>query len=148
MTLIPPTLKHVDSFRVIGPSTRTKNCDEFNIKTAKIPNLWQQFASANLTSQATIFGVYSDYESDANGLYTLTVGIASDDAQVQFNSIIIQTGNYLVFEAIGPMPSTVIATWKHIWDYFAKENEYQRNFISDFEAYNGSDEVAIYIGIK
>ena len=46
------------------------------------------------------------------------------------------------------MPSTVVETWKQIWDYFEVERNYQRNFISDFEAYSGSDKVAIYIGIK
>jgi hypothetical protein len=28
------------------------------------------------------------------------------------------------------------------------ESNYQRSFIRDFEAYSGSDKVAIYIGIK
>ena len=46
------------------------------------------------------------------------------------------------------MPLAVVETWKQIWNYFAVDNQYQRNFISDFEAYSGSDEVAIYIGIK
>lgn len=148
MSFIPPILKRVEHFRVTGLGTRTKNCDEFNEQTAKLPNLWQQFSSTDLASHANIFGVYSDYESDAHGLYTVTVGIASDAPQDAFNSVKIQAGNYLVFQGTGPMPSTVIATWKRIWDYFETENEYRRNFISDFEAYNGSNEVAIYIGIK
>ncbi len=52
------------------------------------------------------------------------------------------------FTGTGPMPSTVVETWKQIWDYFETESEYQRSFISDFEAYSGSDKVAIYIGIE
>jgi predicted transcriptional regulator YdeE len=46
------------------------------------------------------------------------------------------------------MPSTVVETWKKIWDYFEAESEHERSFISDFEAYIDSDKVDIYIGIK
>jgi len=148
MQYIPPILKHVEGFIVRGLSTRSQNCDEFTEQTAKLPSLWHRFSSSDLARHANIFGVYSDYESDANGLYTVTVGISSDDLNAQFNSVKVQTGSYLVFQDTGPMPSTVITTWKRIWDYFETNNEYQRNFISDFEAYNGTDEVAIYIGIK
>ena len=147
MQSIQPVLKHVENFRVIGLNTRTQNSDEFNEKTAKLPNLWQQFASTDLAKQTAIFGVYSDYEFDQNGLYTVTVGIASDDRKDQFNSVDIQTGNYLIFQSKGPLPATVIATWQRIWNYFETEKKYRRNFISDFEAYIGPDEVAIYIGI-
>ncbi|MGC1182056.1 GyrI-like domain-containing protein [Legionella sp.] len=148
MSSIPPTLKYVEGFTVMGLSTKTQNTDEFNEKTAKLPNLWQQFYSSDLAANTNIFEVYSDYESDANGLYTVTVGISDDSEHAEFGSVKIQTGNYLVFHGTGPMPSTVVETWKQIWDYFEEKSNYQRSFISDFEAYNGSDKVAIYIGIN
>jgi predicted transcriptional regulator YdeE len=148
MSLIKPTLKYVESFTVTGLSTETKNTDEFKEQTAKLPSLWQQFFSSDLAINANIFEVYSDYESDANGLYTVTIGVVDGCEQTQFDSIKIQAGNYLVFQGAGPMPSTVVETWKNIWDYFEAESAYQRCFISDFEAYSGSDKVAIYIGIK
>ncbi|MDP3559472.1 MAG: GyrI-like domain-containing protein [Legionellaceae bacterium] len=146
---MPPTLEYVESFTVIGVSVRTQNSDEFNEKTAKLPGLWQQFYSSDLANNADIFEVYSDYESDANGLYTVTLGVTADNTPTEFSSITIQSGNYLVFQGSGPMPLTVMETWKKVWAYFEKEGgEYQRNFVSDFEAYNGADKVAIYIGIK
>lgn len=148
MSSIPPTSKYVEGFTVMGLSTRTQNIDEFNEKTAKLPNLWQQFYSSDLAMHANIFEVYSDYESDANGLYTVTVGVASSTERADLRSATIQAGNYVVFHGTGPMPATVVETWKQIWTYFQAESTYQRNFISDFEAYSGSDEVAIYIGIK
>ena len=43
MLSIPPTLKYVEGFTVIGLSTKTQNTDEFNEKTVKLPSLWQQF---------------------------------------------------------------------------------------------------------
>jgi predicted transcriptional regulator YdeE len=150
MSSIPPTLKYVEGFTVIGLSTKTQNTDEFNEKTAKLPSLWQQFYSSDLAANANIFEVYSDYESDANGLYTVTVGITDNGNRTgtEFAYVKIPAGNYLVFQGTGPMPATVVETWKKIWNYFETESNYQRSFISDFEAYSGSDKVAIYIGVK
>lgn len=74
---IQPTMKQVESFTVTGFSVRTQNRDEFNEKTAKLPSLWQQFYTSELVTNANIFGVYSNYDSGANGLYTVTVGVKS-----------------------------------------------------------------------
>ncbi len=145
---IQPTVKQVESFIVTGFSVRTQNSDEFNEKTAKLPSLWQQFNTSELTTNASIFGVYSNYDSDANGPYTVTVGVTSGHAQTQLSSVTIQAGNYLVFQGTGPMPATVVETWKRVWKFFEKNTEYRRNFISDFEAYSGSSQVAIYIGLE
>lgn len=148
MSSISPTAKYVESFQVSGLSVRTKNSDEFNEQTAKIPNLWQQFSTSGLVGNGSVYGVYSDFDSDANGPYTLTVGITSNEAQTQLSSVTIQAGNYLVFQNNGPMPAAVIETWKQIWNYFEINSEYQRCYISDFEAYTGPDQVSVYIGIK
>lgn len=150
MSSIQPTLKYVEGFTVTGISTKTQNIDETNELTAKLPGLWQQVYSSDLAANASLFEVYSDYESDANGLYTVTVGIKdhTDPTDAEFTSVKIPAGTYLVFQGAGPMPSTVVATWKQIWNYFKKESNYERSFISDFEAYSAPDNVGIYIGIK
>lgn len=143
-----PTVKYVESFIVSGFSIRTQNRDEFNEKTAKLPSLWQKFHASELATTANIFGVYSNYDSDANGPYTVTVGVASSPAPTQLSSVTIQAGNYLVFQGTGPMPATVVETWQRVWEFFETNTEYRRNFISDFEAYSGSDQVTIYIGLE
>ena len=143
-----PLLKQVEKFIVTGFSVRTKNDDEFNEHSAKLPTLWQQFYSSDLMSNSPIFGVYSDYESDSNGFYKVTAGGSHENREKNYSSVTVQTGNYLVFQKKGPMPFTVIETWKQVWSYFAKNEEFQRSFISDFELYKGADEVEIYIGIK
>jgi predicted transcriptional regulator YdeE len=150
MSSTPPTLIYVEGFTVTGLSTKTQNTDEFNEKTAKLPSLWQQFYVSDLAANANLFEVYSGYESDAHGLYTVTVGIIDkcNRTGTEFTTVQIPAGNYLVFQGSGPMPATVIETWKQIWNYFETESNYQRGFISDFEAYSGSDKVAIYIGVK
>jgi predicted transcriptional regulator YdeE len=136
---IKPTVKQVERFIVTGFSVRTQNSDEFNEKTAKLPNLWQQFYTSELANNANIFSVYSNYDSDANGPYTVTVGV---------KSVTIEAGNYLVFQGIGPMPATVVETWKQVWDFFETNTDHRRNFISDFEAHVGPDQVAIFIGLE
>ena len=145
---IQPTMKQVENFTVTGFSVRTQNSDEYNEKPAKLPSLWQQFYTSELANNANIFGVYSNYDSDANGPYTVTVGVKSNHEQTQLNSVTIQAGKYLVFQGTGPMPATVVETWKQVWAFFEANTEYQRNFISDFEAYSDSDQVAIYIGLE
>ena len=100
-----------------------------------------------MATNANIFGVYSNYDSDANGPYTVTVGVKSSHAQTQLSSVTIQAGNYLVFQSTGPMPATVVETWQRVWAFFETNSEHRRNFISDFEAYSGSDQVTIYIGL-
>lgn len=145
---IQPTMKQVESFTVTGFSVRTQNKDEFNGKTAKLPNLWQQFYTSELATNGNIVSVYSNYDSDATGLYTVTVGIKSQPVLTQCYSVTIQAGNYLVFQGIGPMPATVIEIWKQVWNFFEGNKEYRRNFMSDFEVYSGSDQVAIYIGLE
>ncbi len=86
MSSIPPTLKYVEGFTVSGFSTKTQNTDEFNEKKAKLPSLWQQFYASNLAANANIFEVYSDYESDANGLFTVTVGVSDDSKRAELGS--------------------------------------------------------------
>lgn len=127
---ISPTLKYLESFIVTGFSIKTQNKDEFNEETAKLPSLWQQFYASDLISHANVFGVYSNYDSDANGCYKVTVGVASSRDQTSLSSVTIKAGNYLVFEGTGLMPAIAVETWKQIWAFFETNKEHRRNFIS------------------
>ena len=62
--------------------------------------------------------------------------------------ITIPSGKYLVFTAMGPMPQALIETWAYIWDYFSKDSGYIRTYSTDFERYESSERVEIYIAIK
>ena len=148
MRTILPTPKYVEDFTVTGFSTRTQNTDEFNEKTAKLPALWHQFYASDLAAGDKIVEVYSNYKSDANGMYTVTVGTHDDNVSAEYATVKVQAGNYLVFHGEGPMPLAVVETWKQVWAYFETKRDHQRNFISDFEEYSGAEKVAIHIGIK
>ncbi|MCP0913669.1 GyrI-like domain-containing protein [Legionella sp. 27cVA30] len=147
MSNTKPILQQIAGFTITGFSVRTCNRDEFDPGKAKIPAIWQQFYASDLAGKTPAFGVYADYESDANGFYTLTAGIAENIVANALNSVNIQSGNYLVFKDTGPMPATVIAAWQQIWDYFAGKTNHKRNFLSDFEAYTAPNEISIYIGV-
>lgn len=150
MTFKEPKLTTLDSFLISGLSVRTKNSEEFNQNTAKLPKLWEEFSLVanrltHFTKNSEIFGVYTDYESDATDYYKVTVGMLTEKSVPEFSTVKIHPGNYLVFSGKGVMPKTVIETWLRIWTYFESCTEYKRNYISDFEHYRG-DEVNIYIG--
>lgn len=146
----------VSAFSVTGLTVRTINRDESNPTTAKLPALWGKFfengVAAKVSNQvpnSPVFGVYSEYESDENGFYSVTAGIAtSGPASSDFTTVDVQGGKYLVFKNKGAMPQAVIETWGQIWNFFESNTEFIRLFNSDFEEYLGPDEVAIYIGVR
>jgi len=134
-----------EGFSVKGPSVRTTNKAEM-CSAGKISDLWGQFYVSNTDHNTSICGVYSDYESDANGEFTVTAGTKVIDGANE--SILIKAGTYLVFPANGPMPVAIIDAWKTVWEYFSNNQSYVRAYETDFEEYSGPESAAIYIGIK
>jgi len=143
------------AFTVSGLKVRTRNADESQPASAKIGPMWQRFYSEGLYEGipakqpgSPVYGVYSGYESDASGLFDVTAGVATDAPALGFESLVIEPGNYLVFEARGPMPQAIIAAWQQIWAYFEQPDVPARAFVTDFEAYQGPDLAFIHIGIR
>lgn len=148
-------LKTVEPFTVAGLQVRTRNADEQQVDTAKIGPMWQQFFTEGLfdnvparQSESFVYGVYSDYESDATGYFNVTAGVQVDATSAGYPAVSVEGGDYLVFSAKGTMPDCVIQAWGLIWAYFADNPQTLRRFTTDFEVYNAPDSVAIYIGIQ
>ena len=96
-----------------------------------------------------LYGVYSNYESDAMGLFDVLVGAEEVKQRDGMASVILDEGKYLCFTAKGELPQSVIETWGEIWAYFSDENcKDVRVYKTDFEKYISRDEAEIYIGIK
>lgn len=149
-----PKNTYIAGFFVSGLTVRTMNSHELNLETAKIPTLWAQFFSHGIADKVPdrladtpIFGLYSAYDSDASGFYNVTAGVSVARLNQDFTSIEIQKGEYLVFDAIGPMPAAVIQTWASIWKYFEQHPQVKRSFLTDFESYCAPNKVQIYIGV-
>lgn len=159
-----PVVKEKQSFQIVGISAKTNNANEITAQ-AKIPQLWatydQQDVAGQLLSQknnAVMYGLYSDYETDVNGEYTLTPGVeVSADIEVPKGMVIktIPASKYLVFTSEkGLMPDIVIQAWQDIWTWFANTTEVERTYSGDFELYDercaqpNEAQVDIYIAIK
>jgi predicted transcriptional regulator YdeE len=137
---------------IAGISTRTTNAAEVNPVTGKIASLWARFFSEGLfdslparLTDSPVYGVYSGYESDYSGAFDVTAGVATSKPDGQ---LVLQAGEYLVFSATGSMPQTVLQTWGLVWQYFQSNPNVQRCYMTDFEAYPGTDKVEIHIGVR
>ena len=146
-----PLRKYHDAVSVAGLFARTTNADEANPATGRIPALWGRFFAENVMgatphrdpAEMRNFGVYSNYESNAQGAFDVTAGVAvTEGATVQ-----IESGNYLVFEANGPMPHAVVAAWAAAWQYFEGHPEIKRRYVSDFEAYTSPISATVHVGV-
>lgn len=150
---IEPRLISIAPFQVQGISARTANRDEADPSKAKLPGLWHSFYEKGIVdtvspcTDSAIYGVYSDYESDAKGFYTLTAGVKAEESLTERATVKVNGGGYLVFESRGPLPQIVIDTWQAVWRYFENSTSYKRRYTTDFERYE-KDSVAIHVAVE
>jgi predicted transcriptional regulator YdeE len=147
VTLTPCTLT--------GISIRTSNSEQSQSLKKNIADLWQDFIGQDLANKipnklpdSPIYGAYSAYETDVNGQYTATVAVSVTAASPGFDTIEVSGGRYLMFEARGAIPQSVIEAWGKIWSFFATSTEWKRSYSVDFEVYRHPDVVEIYIAVE
>lgn len=153
-----PKLITRDAFTAAGIEVRTDNAREMNPATARIAGLWQRFFQENIPGSlpdkkpaGVPLGIYTDYESDHSGGYTLIAGMETAQAGMTpagMRVVTIPAGKYLVFTASGAMPQALIETWGTVWTYFSSNPRYTRAYTTDFEEYLSDDKVAVYIAVK
>lgn len=149
--------------KMTGVSVRTTNASEAG-PNGRLPGLWEAYFNSNMASDTRIinpefiYALYTDYESDANGEYTVVIGHEAGDTETEksnnYNSAVIPASKYLVFTTKkGPVYEVVAQAWGEIWGYFQASSE-TRAFTGDFELYDAlhfdpaNSEVQIYIAIK
>jgi len=145
-----PQLRRREAFSIAGLTTRTCNRDERDPRSARIGKLWDRFFdecaydAPHRVGDMRLYGVYSGYDSDADGAFDITAGVAvrGEPAAVR-----IEAGDYLVFSGQGAMPQMVLALWESIWQYFEAHPDIRRTYRSDFESYGGPEQVDIHIGV-
>ena len=142
----------VKNLMISGTTITTNNANEMNEETAKIQTVWDNYVEQNVYSathdkanNSSMYGVYSNYTSDVNGDYDVTVGV---EVTKNKKAIVIVDEKYLVFKNEGELPDVVIQTWQEIWDYFENNTEYTRAYTIDFEHYTKENEIEIYISIE
>lgn len=135
----------IEQFVVQGKSVRTNNAQEAT-DAGKIPGLWGEFYTSHPDLREVAYGVYSDYESDASGDFTVFAGIKAGSSGEA--TVTVGPGTYLEFPALGAMPAAVIDAWKAVWAHFSTPRHYARTYETDFEQYTGPESAVVYIGIS
>ncbi len=140
---------------IYGIFTRTTNENEMNPETAKIGKIWQNFDNeviVNYQDGERVYGVYFNYESDANGAFDVLAGCEKENNTL--DKVVIQKGKYLIFEGKAKTLNdnariqAVIEIWGKVWGYFGNESsEYKRAYKTDFEYYKNQSDIDIYISV-
>jgi len=147
-------VENIEAKTVRGFAVQTTNKNEMDPSTARISALHQKFddnVEVDYGNGNRVYGVYFDYESDANGEFSVLAGTDQADIETRddLETITINAGRYLVFHGSGEMPQTVIETWSKVWQYFSDPSpDYRRAYDTDFEYYAGQNEVKIYIAVE
>ena len=160
---LTPKIVEEPGFTVVGISTRTTNAKEMSGKGV-IGQQWDRFMKEGLLSKipnkvdSNILAVYTDYESDANGAYTLLLGArvsSADNVPPGMVAKKVPAGRYAVFTSEkGFVGKVVPETWRGIWAVPKSAPGGNRAYQADFEVYDQraadpqNAQVDIYIGIK
>jgi predicted transcriptional regulator YdeE len=140
----PIATLHRPGLVVVGIQARISNREEMNPGTARIPALWARWANlaADLPPRTheTLYAVYSDYESDHLGAYSLTIGHAltpETEAPPEMARVVVPSGRYAVVTTRrGAMPGIVREAWQRVWTASEAELGGRRAFTVDYEVYD------------
>lgn len=148
---------------LIGVTTRTTNAQEMGAN-GLLSSLWDSYFASGISERAQvnnghlIYALYTDYESDASGAYTVLIGHERADAQAELpyglEQATVPEAKFMVFKTKkGPVYEVVAQAWGEIWAFF-EHSSIERTYGGDYELYDGrtfdpaNAEVDIYIAIK
>lgn len=123
----------------IAGTIRTNNFTDSEMMK-KITELWNQVGTLELPEDATIYGIYHNYESDFHGDYDLTVAV---NTPVSATKIILPEEKYQKFSVDTDEENGIIKSWERIW-----QADLKRKYTFDFEKYNPDGSVEIYIAVE
>ncbi|MBL7252318.1 GyrI-like domain-containing protein [Alloalcanivorax sp. C16-2] len=156
--MIKPERERRHGKAVAGIQVRTNQERELRPEDAQLDRLWEKFNDERLAETipdkaagSPVYGVYTEYENGAEGDYSVLAGVeVTDETKVpdDFATLTLEAGEYLVFRAQGRMPETAMEAWSQVWHYFEAEDAPQRAFLTDYEVYEGTDRVTLYVGIR
>ncbi|MBL6929766.1 MAG: AraC family transcriptional regulator [Rhodospirillales bacterium] len=160
-----PRIAKRDAFSVGGIDLRTTNAAEMDLKTARIPGLWERFSFESLpghipgqTNPGVVLGLYSEFDSDADGPYTLMAGCEVSPESKMPAGLVTKTvpsSKYAVFTSEkGEIPSIIFNAWQEIWAMTPEQLGGERAYTGDFEVYDeravhmDNAQIEIWISIK
>ena len=148
------TIVNLDEIKIEGVQARTKNSDPDMTKI--IGSLWDKFYRDEIYKRIDnkannkAVEVYSDYESDFNSEYSVTVGCEVKEFNENQKDIarkVIPAGKYAKFIVKGHMVKAVQEFWVKLWN---NDLGLKRNYKCDFEEYQDDniENATIYIYIS
>jgi len=135
------------ALKIVGIATRTANS-----RSHEMGALWEKFYKTGVAEQiparldGAIYSVYSEYESDFNGPFTVLIGCAVPEgvpASPGLSQKTIHAASYAVFEVVGELPKSVATAWTAIW-----KTPLDRLYDTDFERYAKDGAVTVHVGIR
>ncbi|MBP2642571.1 MAG: putative AraC family transcriptional regulator [Firmicutes bacterium] len=140
---------------VAGLAIRTSNNDSNMAES--IGYLWQKFfndgvyQSISMKQNDNSIGLYTNYESDANGAYDMMVCceiITPESLSMGVNTMSISAGKYAKFIVRGDVQKAVAEFWTKLWAM-----DLDRKYSCDFEEYQSgcemsNAEIHIYISLN
>lgn len=144
-----------------GIAVRTTNAVETG-GDGRLSALWNDYFASGVAERLQakhahlIYALYTDYESDATGAYTVLIGHERGDVPVPSGlaQAEIPESKFLVFKTKkGPVYEVVAQAWQEIWAFF-EQSSIERAYTGDYELYDGrsfdpaATEVDIYIAVK
>jgi predicted transcriptional regulator YdeE len=125
---------------VIGLAVRTS----FAGAATDIPALWQRVMREGSIEKVprragdtNVYALYTDYESDYRGAYTMIIGVAVEaDAATPagMQLAVIPAGAYATVRAEGPPQEAIWGAWHFFWEEWPQRSE--RRYAADFERYD------------
>ncbi len=144
-------------FFVAGYEVRTSLALEHDPQTARIPPLWQKIESGALEllipkrlAKGKPFVVYFHYESE-QGPFSVLLGYqvrGQDDVPSGLSGLNVPGGRYLMFTAPSARPESVKEAWQQIRAYFQQTGAPKRAFTFDYEVYENTQRVSIFVAIQ
>lgn len=146
-----------EAISIVGISTRTSNAK--GRAEIDIPQLWHNFMANQAIKSIpnklsdTMYALYTDYESDHNGEYTVILGYevsSLDNIPEEYTVKFVEEATYKKFIAKGDLTkNAVIDVWMEIWN-----SDINRAYTTDIEVYgekamNPTDgEAEIFVAIE
>ncbi|UTR14037.1 effector binding domain-containing protein [Salipaludibacillus sp. LMS25] len=125
-------------------SIRTNNFND-DLVLQKITELWKIASSTLADHDDSLYGLYHDYESDYKGDYTLSVAIKTTEELADLS--LPENEKYEIFNVDTSDEQGIFKTWQKIWR-LEESGELKRAYSYDYEEYQATGEVNIYIAIK
>lgn len=127
---------------VVGLGVRTS----FANAATDIPALWQRVMREGAlekvkrrSGDGDVYAVYTNYESDYRGAYTMVIGVAVDPeapTPAGMERVVIPAGGYAAVRAVGAPAEAIWGAWRFFWEAWPRRGE--RRYAADFERYDAA----------